>query len=315
MGKLVIFSDPHYQLSKLKEQLDVTNYIFNFATEIKADAVIINGDIFEEKNRVDVRVYNPVWELFNNIFLQDQFLIYVNSGNHDLFSTQESLLKPFEKVVTGIITHTVDLYIKEYLVRFVPYGGFLEQPNPILVSQTKILFVHELIDCFTPEIYNEPPLAASSLSKWDIVCNGHIHKPAEYKNIWNIGSPLQLNFSEEGEQKRFLFIDGDAVKSIPLGGPQYITIDGLSDVVVEKLKNNKYDHIRINVSPELITHKIFKQDNIKPNIIKNSEMKKNRINNTSSISDILSSYVEQTKTDLDKNNLLEIINKKLGEIQ
>jgi DNA repair exonuclease SbcCD nuclease subunit len=310
MGGLVIFSDTHFVSQHLDEQIKVVSSIFRFAKEHRADAVIHDGDVFEAKNRIDVALYNAVWSLFHDFTVSNYTQLVLNTGNHDIISlSRESSLKPFSTAVSYLVTYPIVNVYGKFAVTIVPYGM---DYNHIFNTPVDIFFTHELIDVFTPENYKGNTLKAKNLSHFPLVMNGHIHKPAQYENIYNIGSTTITDFGEEGEQKRFLYVDEDyTVHYIPIDCPQYITIDGLSDKLLEKLEKNNRDQFRINISPELLSHPIFKKANVKPNVVKMTRSE-TRLSHTTTVEEEMKVYVEQSKTSLNKEKLLEVGNRLLN---
>ena len=73
---------------------------------------------------------------------------------------------------------------------------------------------------------------ADLVGKYDLVILGHYHKPQEIIRddikLYYVGSPIQLDWGEKGDEKRFLVVDTDTldVKSIPTTAyRKYIEID------------------------------------------------------------------------------------------
>ncbi len=104
------------------------------------------------------------------------------------------------------------------------------------------------------------------VGKYDLVLLGHYHKPQEIigadTKLFYVGSPIQLDWGEKGDEKRFLVVDTDTldVQSIPTTGyKKYIEFEINSSNKSEVLEaakeaNDKGHHIKVlktdNVSIE-----------------------------------------------------------------
>jgi len=102
-------------------------------------------------------------------------------------------------------------------------------------------------------------LSANDLIKADykLVLLGHYHKPQELINdkikIYYVGSPIQLDWGEKNDQKRFLIVDDQTleVESVPLEGYkqhiEYIITEENKDQVLIEARKAKEDghHVKI----------------------------------------------------------------------
>jgi len=186
--------------------------------------VVIGGDVFHGKS--------VIYSLAQNLFLKylkkytDKGLTFwILDGNHDLSGKGAD-------VVSALYT------LKEF-----PRVKWIENGNP--VSFADILFVpysHDVADIVKRNKskvlvshfgLNEAELSSglsiiSDLSvadlkeRYDLVLLGHYHKPQEIisKNfkLYYVGSPIQLDWGEKGEEKRFLVVDANTldVESVPM---------------------------------------------------------------------------------------------------
>jgi DNA repair exonuclease SbcCD nuclease subunit len=145
----------------------------------------------------------------------------------------------------------------------------------------------------------------SLLSGWDLVFNGHIHKPQVVDNIVNVGSPMIQDWGEEGEVKRFIHLDDNQYTSIPIDCPQFYTLDGLSEERVEQLFKDDRNFYRVNVEATQVSHKIFKKWNVSPHIVK-AKKKVIRLTKQESVKTEAEQYVDISDTKLDKDKLKKV---------
>jgi DNA repair exonuclease SbcCD nuclease subunit len=296
--------------SWLYEQTKIIEQIFEYAKENDVRNIIFGGDLFEEKNRIPVTLYNYVWELFNmHSFIYN---IYFNTGNHDIVTlNRTSSLRPFSKIV-DVISSPTNIIIEDSLIRIIPYGmteDNLSIPKFLIpIPKQNILILHEDIDGLIyggSDNLSTSKIAAEYLQEWDFVFNGHIHKPQQYKNIVNVGSPMLQDWGEVGEEKRFIhFVNGE-VKSIKLSHPNFITIEELTDTWKEIIEKDTRNFYRIDIFSEELNNPIFKQYNVFPNVIK-SKKREVRIIESEDPTEELKSYIDILDTDLDKNELLKL---------
>jgi DNA repair exonuclease SbcCD nuclease subunit len=317
--KAVIFSDMQYYHNPsksqvlsdgtytwLNEQLRITEVIFQYAIDNGVPNIIFGGDLFEEKNRINVQTYNRVWGLYKKWSKQFDYFI-LNTGNHDFYNeNRDSSLLPFSSLGIDIVKETTNFAVGGNIVRVIPYGkgigGDLIIPD---VGERHYLVTHENIEGITVgknEYVHGEPISRDLFRQWDLVFNGHIHKPQVVDNIVNIGSPMIQDWGEEGEVKRFIHLDGDSYKSIPINGPSFYTLDGLTEERVEQLFKDDKNFFRVNVEATQVSHKIFKKWNVSPHIIK-AKKRELRLTKQGSVADEVNQYVDISETQLDKNKL------------
>lgn len=265
LNSFVVLSDPHFYRnvrrassknslsSWLDIQFDIVGGIFDFAIDKNADFVIINGDIFEEKTKINTIVYNSVWDFFRSY--KYKIDIIINTGNHDLFAyNRDSSLKPFSDIATII---TKPLPFGNFL--FIPYGYRKEDYYD--TEDLKFLFTHADI-CRWETGITYDNFDIDFLNKFEYVFNGHIHCPDEFNNIINIGSIMRQDFNEAGKQKRFLYFDGNTMRSINIKCPEFITIDNLEDTTRKKIEEDDFNYYRISVDNSLLNDPIFNKHNV-----------------------------------------------------
>lgn len=292
---LVILSDPHYRnntrrsyirdgiSSWLYEQIAITKTIFDYAVAAKA-TVIVNGDIFNSKNRIDVGLYNTVWKLYEGY--SEVLSITINTGNHDLITlSRDSALRPFSGICSIV---DEPAWVNPYDLRVVPYGMYKE-------SSGDILFCHEDIAGLSiGGIISRSALLPEMFSGWNKVFNGHIHDPQTLGNIINIGSIMAQNWGEAGNKNRFLHLTDSGIKSIPIDCPQFIEGN-----YVEGDKRNFY---RVKTSD--LGDPVFKNFNVTPIREEKKEVRKVRLSDNISIEEEMSGYIALKNKTLEKDKLL-----------
>jgi len=315
--EFLVFSDVHYYTnpsksrllsngtySWLNKQIEITNDICTYAEQHNIKLIIHNGDLFEEKNRINVELYNRIWEFYRQ--LSKRFDIIFNMGNHDLYSLKDSSLKPFSDIVR-LIEEPSSLIIEDYLLHFIPFGQVQSNlPLPKSSCKRNLLFLHEEIAGLkfgSTDHSSSSPINYSLLKEWDWVFNGHIHKPQNFANVINIGSPMIQDWGETGESKRFIHFNNSKINSIDIDCPKFITLHSLSEI--ETI--NDTDYFRIIISPEEADHVIFRLYNVFPSIIKSRKRSQRLKESSSSMEEDIGEYINlKAPETLDKKRLLEI---------
>jgi len=323
-NEFILFSDTHfykntqrsipdtkYITSWIRSQVDILKQIFSYATDNNVETIIFNGDLFEEKNRIDQAVYNLVWELFKE-YSEQGFNIIMNSGNHDLLTlSRQSSLRPFSNIV-DVIQSPTRFYDDDYEFLFIPYGMVEEIDLSINYNYNKhILFLHEDMQGLTyGSIRTKSNTGISSMSfkDWTHVFLGHIHRPQTLGNIVVVGSTMCQDWGESDEIKRYIYFDSQ-IKSIPINCPKFYQLAGLSPRIIKSIEANDKDFFRVDVSAEELSNPIFQKYNISPYVIKSTK-RELRLLDSATDEDDVKRYLEIVDTNLDRV-LLENIGREI----
>jgi len=233
-SKVIIASDLHIHphkksLGRLYNCLEVLEWIFKTAHEKEAGNIIFAGDLFHDRQKVDVLTYQHTFEIFEKYLCGSQLKAWLLLGNHDMWHKEKwdySSVKPLGAVcgVTVIDTPcTIALDGCTPLINFLPFTT-----NPIDAlsklendSEFKILFAHIAVDgalwnvrsntfaeVFIEHDGDMVKVDAGILSKWDQVFLGHYHASQQITDkIEYVGSPLQLSYGEAFQKKHIILYD------------------------------------------------------------------------------------------------------------
>jgi DNA repair exonuclease SbcCD nuclease subunit len=187
------------------------------------DLFIIGGDIMHTKSVI----YSIAQDIMLDFFEKyEDIEFWVLDGNHDLSGKGQgalSSLRPLHHVqnVEWISRNPVgnDDFV------CIPYS--YEVVNQVKKDERKILISHFGL---SEGVLNSGISIVSQIKlndligKYDLVLLGHYHKPQEIIRddikLYYVGSPIQLDWGEKGDEKRFLVVDTDTldVQSIPTTG-------------------------------------------------------------------------------------------------
>lgn len=323
MIEYVVFSDLHmyknFSRSYMRDdgltswvlnQIKVIDQIKEYGTLNNINMIIFNGDLFEERSRIPQDLYNLTWDKFKE--LSKSFNIIMNTGNHDKTKISNNSLRPFSDIVT-VVTESRDFEFGSTLLRIIPHGKISEDNLTMPDKHVKcILFIHEDINGLKygkNDYKSQSPLDPELFKSWNSVVNGHIHTPQMLgSNILNIGSCMKHDFGDGEDDERYFyhFKDEKIIKQIEVDCPNFISINGLSNRIKNKMLEDSYNYYRVDISPEELSDSIFKRFNVSPNIVKQNEMRENRLSGTKTIEEEMIEYIRLSESKLDTNKLLEI---------
>ena len=229
------------RLHSLKTSLD---HMAEYCVENDIRVMVVGGDILHGKSIIHAIAQDIMLDYFTH--WSDIIKFYVIDGNHDLSGKGHSVvsaLKPL-KYLGGLtwVPFNEVLRIKDILM--VPYG-------PDMVNVIKNGSAETLISHFglSEGMLNSGISIVSDISLKDLfvkyknVFLGHYHKPQDIIrddiNLYYVGSPIQLDWGEKNDEKRFLVVDTElgTVDSIPTTGyKKHIELDVTNSNKTEILK-------------------------------------------------------------------------------
>lgn len=271
MGGYIVVSDTHfhnwtefskpdeeYVNSRLREQIEVMREVFELARERNA-GILFAGDMFHKRQSVDTRVFNAVYDLF-----EENSDVYVAGipGNHDKVTNSlksESSIDIFNYIdYTHIAVEPEQINPNNSVcITLVPYGDEVADIKEYLkgvkvdTNKTNILVAHlgisgGLVGSGGHRL--EGAFAYSDLQpdKFDYIMLGHYHRPQQLsendKHIY-VGPLTQNSFGEEGYDTGVVYLDyeNNTIERIPIKSTKFVTISG-DDIPedIEEIIENSY---------------------------------------------------------------------------
>lgn len=247
MSKVLIFSDLHVHAHKrsserLQDCLDVLEWVFKTAVDREIEDVLFLGDLFHDRQKIDVLTYQRTFEIFEKYLKSDPYIVdhprgcdeifippfnlYLLLGNHDLWHLNKwdvSSVNPF-RALSGVtvIDKPSTLSIGGALISFLPFTHDpIKDLKEIEKHRSKILCGHIALHGATLNVMHGVRsqvsiehdgdmtfVDASIFKDWDRVFLGHYHAEQQINdNVEYIGSPLQLSFGEAFQHKHILIYD------------------------------------------------------------------------------------------------------------
>ncbi len=250
--KILIVGDLHIT----NNNLDIMERLFKAISKVgNSIPVIFLGDIFEARSRFSPRFIVEVQRMLEKYVPNNS---YVLSGNHDMISTEMSLVELFPEKTIKIL-HPEIINIDGIEVAFLPYINArvfskILNPNKININ-SRIVFSHLAIHSKVSPIQMES-ISQDWFKAAEIVFNGHIHKPHKENNIVFTGSVYPTSYDERDDTKYLYVLNTSdlSYKTIPLSLCSMVELDKFdpefnnSDIIVyfsgTKDEAAKFDNVR-----------------------------------------------------------------------
>lgn len=241
--QVLIFSDIHIHahkksLERAEDCIRALEWVFDTAEENKIRNLIFLGDLFHERQKIDVLTYQKTFEVLEKRLESKEKNIFLLLGNHDLWHYQKadiSSVNPLRSLPgVDVISEPCVREIREgddsFFFGFLPYthdpikdlkkveDEWIAKANS---KQRKIMGGHISVDGALWNVkYNTVSDVAVEhdgdmikvgpeiFANWDKVFLGHYH--AEQKlneSVEYVGSPLQLSFGEAFQKKHVIILD------------------------------------------------------------------------------------------------------------
>lgn len=221
--RYILISDIHLGVrnDSLEWLENIENYFNNFfiptvKEELKYGnvAIIIAGDIFDNRQHLDINTLNVAQDIFDNILAIDKsIMIYSIIGNHDLYRkktrtvTSLKALRSDRFVIINELSEGITKNNEKFL--FIPWVGNSKQETEILREHSDYNYVIMHSDISGGvydngrQIINGANISVSSAKR---VYSGHIHKAQINKNLTYIGSPYHLSRSDINNKKHLIVL-------------------------------------------------------------------------------------------------------------
>ena len=232
--KFAIIADIHlsrYSQDKIEDETHLPERLHSIKTalyevgdycyENDIDRIIIAGDIYHNKSIIYAIAQDIMFDFFEQY---EDLEFWVLDGNHDLSgkgSDAVSALRPIRNCIN--VEWITQFQTRDNDLICIPYSH--DVVNQVKQNKAKILISHFGLNegILSSGISIVSDISTSDLvGNYDLVLLGHYHKPQEIIRddirIYYVGSLIQLDWGEKGEEKRFLVVDTDTldVKEVPI---------------------------------------------------------------------------------------------------
>jgi DNA repair exonuclease SbcCD nuclease subunit len=225
--KVLLVADVHIHAIKksnerLLDTINVLKWVFETAHNRDIKHVIIAGDLFQDRAKIDIAAYQWTFETF--IKYGKGLEIYCLLGNHDILHRLKCDISSVWPLSTLPGVHIIDkpctLSIGNHDISFLPFtidpAEDLKKitntsPFKLLIGHLAVSgakFGYHTSDVMVEHDGDMTIVDAKVFKDWDQVFLGHYHQcQLVTDNVEYIGSPIELNFGEAFEQKHIISFD------------------------------------------------------------------------------------------------------------
>ena len=261
-------------VNQLPERLDsIKKAIHAMAEHCIEDGIktiVIGGDILHGKSMIHAMAQYIMLDYFRSYRNELDFIVI--DGNHDLSGKGTDVVSALESIDNEPNVNHIRSVEKIENILFVPYSHTMI--DDILSDKADYLVSHFGLN---EGILNNgmsiiDDMGISKLrNKYKTVLLGHYHKPQEILEedirLYYVGSPIQMDWGEKNEEKRFLIVDTttDEISSVPtVGYKKYcefeLNSDNIDDInkYITTLKTDGHDVRLVKKDKEIDTTEIEK---------------------------------------------------------
>jgi len=219
--KIAIVTDTHFGFKNdspifLEAYLEFfEKQFFPYLKERGIKTVIHMGDVLDRRKFVNFNTLRNVRRRFTEVFVREGIEVHCVIGNHDCYwkNTNEvnSVIEIFGDAFK-VYEKPQDIIIDGMVCGFVPWISkenseevreFLQKSNADAIFGHFELNGYEVVR----GVRHDGGLDASVLSRFKWVYSGHFHCKQKNGNVYYLGNPYQMFFSEVGEEKGFHILD------------------------------------------------------------------------------------------------------------
>ena len=207
--------------SRLCDGLNSLKWLYETALAKKCEHIILAGDLFHTRHKIEVEVFNAV---FNLIAGATEVHWHILAGNHDQYTEKVTSIEPLGYL--GNVTTYIDsqrVLLSGNTFDFIPYK---ELPKDYLSSIDDLGSPHEDVYCITHVSldgatvgsFEHRPKADMYLSYYPEyykrILAGHYHKPQTLGKFTYLGSLIQLDRSDIGQDKSALYLTSEGEEEL-----------------------------------------------------------------------------------------------------
>lgn len=231
MNKVLIFSDIHIhphkrRTERLEDCLSVLQWVFDQAKSNGVKQIIFGGDLFHDRQKIDVYTYQRTFEVLKRNLSTNDFELYVLLGNHDMWFNEDTSISSVTPMGSLPNIHIVDKPTRITICGsswdFIPFthdpmlavenlskqAGSMEYCIGHLAIDGAVLHGSSISDVAIEHDGEMVKVSTGLFKNYKKVFLGHYHSEQRLEpNVEYIGSPLQLSFGEAFQQKHIILFD------------------------------------------------------------------------------------------------------------
>jgi len=348
--KIALLTDTHF--GARNDNLNFNNYFYEFYEGVFFPYLQQNnikhcthlGDLMERRKYVSYRILKDFRERFIQPFSHLEIDLHILVGNHDIYFRNTNDVNSLQELLGGKYKN-IHIYPEAQEVDF---GGFpilmmpwINPQNEIysfgMMDETKADTMVSHLEVVGFEMhgghFSESGFDKSQFKKFDTIFSGHYHKKSDDGQIYYLGTPYQMTWSDYNCPKGFHVFDTETRELTRIVNPQKIFEKIYYDDTQENydthdvnLYKNKYVKLVVVNKNDLykfdkFTDKLFKADCHEVKIIEDfTDLDANTVSddiveNSQDTMTLLGKYIDDLDVNLDKTKLKGDISKLYHEAQ
>lgn len=299
--------------------LNFLDYITDYYTENNLDYLFVIGDVFHKSSNIKNDAFIPLFMKLFSMKEKGIKMIFI-PGNHDIMNINNDTIVETFAAFGEVYKKRTDITIDGEDFIFLPYT---KKESELPKGNGEYLITHiSIADFFFDNNFQVDEKIAFKRSLFEdfkMVITGHFHKYQNRKNIYYIGSPVQIDRKEIGQTKGFGVLDTETetLDFIEYDlAPKYLEISEKDIEQIDKLDlTNCHVIVRINSKIKdfaKLRYLLFEKGaiNIIPIFETSNEVNEPslQIEEISNIGDIIEDIIKDEKVKPDYLNTEELIN-------
>ena len=348
--KIALLTDTHF--GARNDNLNFNDYFYQFYEGVFFPYLQQNdikhcihlGDLMDRRKYVSYRILKDFRERFIQPFLHLEIDLHILVGNHDIYFRNTNDVNSLQELL-GANYKNIHIYPEAQEVDF---GGFpilmmpwINPQNEIysfgMMDETKADTMVSHLEVVGFEMhgghFSESGFDKSQFKKFDTIFSGHYHKKSDDGQIYYLGTPYQMTWSDYNCPKGFHVFDTETRELTRVVNPQKIfekiyyddTQENYDSHDVNQYRNKYIKLVVVNKNDlykfDKFTDKLFKADCHEVKIIEDfTDLDANTVSddiveNSQDTMTLLGKYIDDLDVNLDKTKLKTDISKLYHEAQ
>ena len=348
--KIALLTDTHF--GARNDNLNFNDYFYQFYEGVFFPYLQQNnikhcihlGDLMDRRKYVSYRILKDFRERFIQPFLHLEIDLHILVGNHDIYFRNTNDVNSLQELL-GANYKNIHIYPEAQEIDF---DGFpilmmpwINPQNEIysfgMMDETKADTMVSHLEVVGFEMhgghFSESGFDKSQFKKFDTIFSGHYHKKSDDGQIYYLGTPYQMIWSDYNCPKGFHVFDTETRELTRIVNPQKIfekiyyddTQENYDTHDVNQYRNKYIKLVVVNKNDlykfDKFTDKLFKADCHEVKIIEDfTDLDANTVSddiveNSQDTMTLLGKYIDDLDINLDKTKLKSDISKLYHEAQ
>jgi DNA repair exonuclease SbcCD nuclease subunit len=219
--KIALINDTHWgvrgdsQVLLDHQEKFFTNIFFPELEKRNITTIIHLGDLVDRRKYINFYTASRLKTDFLDKL--DEYDVHILAGNHDTYYKTTNELNALEQLVDtntrlSVYTEVSEIWLGSSSVLLVPWinpENAQASLDAINNTASQIVFGHLEIQGFEMALgsYCDHGFDRSTFAKFDMVMSGHFHSKSHQDNIYYLGAPFQMTWSDYQGEKGFHIFD------------------------------------------------------------------------------------------------------------